>query len=86
MTKFSHLIPAEHFEKVVDYGTHVVIGGEIFITDNEEIAIAIVDSTKHDFLLVLQREPNKFSFYSNHGVNEGGQSLIDFYINDWFGI
>lgn len=84
MTMFSHLIPANHIDKVVDHGTHVVIGGEIFITDNEEIAIAIIDSVKPDFLVVLQHEPDKFTFYSSYGVDEGGQGLVSYYINEWF--
>ena len=83
-SKFSHLIPAEYRDKVVDHGTHIVVGGEIFITDNEEIAIAIIDSTEPDFLVVLQRESDKFSFYSNHGLDEGGSGLIEFYVDEWF--
>lgn len=83
-SKFSHLIPAEYRDKVVDHGTHIVVGGEIFITDNEEIAIAIIDSTEPDFLVVLQREPDKFSFYSSHGLDEGGSGLIEFYVDEWF--
>lgn len=84
MTTFSHLIPPAYHSKVVDHGTHVVIGGEIFITDNEEIAIAIIDSTQHDFMVILQHEPDNFTFYSSYGVDKGGKSLVGWYISEWF--
>lgn len=84
MSKFSHLIPAAYNDKVVDHGTHVVVGGEIFITDNEEIAIAIIDSAQHDIMVVLQHEPDRFTFYSSYGIDEGGQDLVSFYLNEWF--
>ena len=84
MTTVSHLIPPAYTSKVVDHGTHVVIGGEMFITDNEEIAIAIIDSTQPDFMVILQHEPDQFTFYSSHGVDKGGQDLVKWYINEWF--
>ncbi|QXV84552.1 hypothetical protein bas24_0092 [Escherichia phage SeppeHuegi] len=84
MTTFSHLIPPAYHSKVVDHGTHVVIGGEIFITDNEEIAIAIIDSTQHDFMVILQHEPDNFTFYSSYGVDKGGKGLVGWYISEWF--
>lgn len=83
MSKFSHLIPPAYHSKVVDHGTHVVIGGEIFITDNEEIAIAIIDSTQHDFMVILQHEPDKFTCYSGYGVDEGGQGIVEHYVSAW---
>lgn len=83
MSKFSHLIPAEHLDKVVDHGTHVVIGGEVFITDNEEIAIAIIDSNQSDPLVVLQHEPDKFTCYSGYGIDEGGQGIVEHYVSAW---
>lgn len=84
MATFSHLIPPAYHSKVVDHGTHVVIGGEIFITDNEEIAIAIIDSTQHDFMVILQHEPDNFTFYSSYGVDKGGKGLVSWYISEWF--
>lgn len=84
MTNFRHLIPAKHLDKVVDHGNHVVIGGEIFITDSEEVAIAIIDSATTDIMVIMQYEHDDYLiFVYCVGTDRGGAGLASHYIDGW---
>ncbi|UPT52956.1 hypothetical protein [Hafnia phage yong3] len=72
LNKFSHLIPEPLKAKVQDKTTHLLVDNHVAITDSEEIAIAILDSSKDDVMVVVQHSSDRYLIYTNcFGLGEG---------------
>lgn len=58
----------------------------VFITDNEEIAIAIIDSAIDETLVVYfsKKDDTWFHYTNCHGLGRGDKNDTEYIICEWF--
>lgn len=76
----NELLPSDFMGTIKNYTNYSQISDNIFITDNEEIAIAIVDSIQNDSVVIFRNSADKYSVYSEKYLGEGNSDFAKSYI------
>lgn len=70
------VLPSQLNWRIKDFHNYVQVNDDIFFTDCEEVAIAIIDSLQTNGLVIFWDGVNDYSVYSEKYLGEGGSLFV----------